>query len=89
LQQLAHYFEETSIYRKSVSAEDVNLETLKLVLFKWLGIKGGKSAVAPKDTAREIGRLKRSGFPTLKMTHKQVLEWEKAGYPPLSKWLKE
>lgn len=82
LQQLVHYYEEMDRHREHIASTETSLHMIRQVLFSWLGVSEPKG----KSLDAAIGN---TSFPTTKLPYDDLLAWEKAGYPPLEKWLQQ
>jgi len=76
--QLDSIFNQLNKYRKHTPRADVTLETIRVVLFKWMGIK-----VSDTSNIKQFG-----DFPTMKVTKEEKEAWVKAKMPsPIGKFI--
>ena len=87
IQELVHYLERLHEYRDNILPADLVLEQIKQAFFAFMGVTQDKPGADSMDE-----QIKKSGFPTVKVTKEAMDAWEKAGRPNphkfFSRWKK-
>jgi len=85
-------FDQLNRYREQVPRQDITLERIRSVLFKFLDVKEIKQTeTAEQKTTGDIdlNKMEKAGLPAFRFTTAEKEAWLKAGMPNINKFLAE